>query len=151
MDKPLPGTKLAERMLTRPQGATMSEIIAVTGGPQYNVLRKLKAMGCAVRQTREGRETRYSVTAQRPVYEMAVNDKGQVTLPKGLREEMRVFAGQTLEAAVEDGKIVLSTKTRSIRDMFGILGKPPNGKSLTNAEIRAARGRGAVERYLRSK
>ena len=36
---------LAEQMLTAQSGATMDEIIAATGGPQYNVLRKLEARG----------------------------------------------------------------------------------------------------------
>ncbi len=55
-----PGSKAAERLLIRPAGATMDELIAATGGPQYNVLRRLEARGYAVRKLREGRVTRYS-------------------------------------------------------------------------------------------
>ena len=36
---------LAEQMLTAQSGATMDEIIAATGGPQYNVLRILRGAG----------------------------------------------------------------------------------------------------------
>lgn len=144
-----PGTKIAERLLSRPQGATMRELIAATGGPQYNVLKRLEASGRTVLKTKEGRDTRYRLTGPKPVYELVVSDKGQVTLPKGLREEMRVFAGQKLEAAVEDGKVVLSAKTKSIKDLFGLLPKPK--VHLSDKQIRDAIAEAAVERFERSK
>jgi AbrB family looped-hinge helix DNA binding protein len=150
MEDDLPGTRIAERLLTRPEGATMRELIAATGGPQYNLLKRLESIGGTVRKKREGRETRYNVVMPKPVYEMSVNDKGQVTLPKGLREEMRVFAGQTLSAEVHDGKVVLAPKVTSIRDLFGILGKPPNGKHATIEEMNEAIRQHAVDRYLRA-
>ena len=150
MDERLPGTKIAERLLTRPEGATMRELIAATGGPQYNVLKKLESKGATVTRTREGRETRYRVVRQRPVYEMRVSDKGQVTLPKGLREEMRVFVGQTLEASVENGKMVVAPKRKSIRDLFGILGKPPSGVHLSLEDIDRAVADAAVARFKRA-
>ena len=148
MSESIPGTKIAERLLTRPQGATMRELIAATGGPQYNVLKRLESKGRTVRRTREGRETRYHVVMSAPVYELIVSDKGQVTLPKGLREEMRVFAGQKLEAAVENGRVVLSPKTKSIRDLFGMLPKPK--VHLTIEQIREARAQAAVSRFERA-
>ncbi len=151
MNEHLPGTKIAERMFARAEGATMAEIIAATGGPQYNVLKRLEAKGHAVRKIREGRETRYFVKPPaNPVYELCVNDKGQVTLPKGLREEMQVYVGQKLEAEMENGNVVIKKKAKSIRDMIGILGPPPNGKHLTLKEIDEAIAQGAVERYLRA-
>ncbi len=150
MEDGITGTKLAEQLLTRPEGATMRELIAATGGPQYNVLKRLEARGCTVRKTREGRETRYRVARSAPVYEMLVSDKGQVTLPKGMREELRLFAGQKLEARVENGKAVIAPKRGSIQDLFGILGKPPRGTHLTNEQIKEAIRQSAVERYERS-
>lgn len=150
MDEPVSGSKIAERMLVRPEGATMRELIAATGGPQYNVLKRLESKGCTLRKTRDGRETRYHLVAPKPVYELSVNDKGQVTLPKGLRDEMRVYAGQKLEAAVEGGKVVIAPKTKSIRDLFGILGKPPSGKRVTTEDMNAAIKRHAVDRYGRA-
>ena len=148
MNDNLPGSKIAEQMLTGPGGATMRELIAATGGPQYNVLKRLESKGCTVRKTREGRETRYHVVTSKPVYELSVSDKGQVTLPKGLRDEMRVFAGQTLEARVEDGKVVVTPKRMSIRDLFGILPKPK--RHLTDKQIRDARAQAAIARFERA-
>jgi len=58
-----PGTKIAEQMMTRPDGATMDEIVAATGGPQYNVLRRLEGRGYRIRKVKEGRATRYFAKA----------------------------------------------------------------------------------------
>jgi len=148
MENDVSGARRAERLLARPEGATMRELIAATGGPQYNVLKRLEARGCSVRKTREGRETRYHVVVPKPVYELSVSDKGQVTFPKGLREEMRLFAGQKLEAAVEDGKVVLSPVTKSILDLFKVLPKPKVHLALK--QIREARARAAVSRFERA-
>ena len=49
MDERVSKTKITERLLTRPGGATMREIIAATGGPQYNELKRLSARGYAIR------------------------------------------------------------------------------------------------------
>ena len=35
MNEHLRGTKLTERLVMQPDGATMAEILAATGGPQY--------------------------------------------------------------------------------------------------------------------
>lgn len=45
MDERLPGSRQAEKLLTSAEGATMDELIAATGGPQYNLLRRLEAQG----------------------------------------------------------------------------------------------------------
>jgi sugar-specific transcriptional regulator TrmB len=59
MNEHFVGTKRAERLLTQSGGATMREIIEATGGPQYNVLKRLEARGYRVRRVKEGKETRY--------------------------------------------------------------------------------------------
>jgi hypothetical protein len=43
-------SKLAEQLLARPEGASMQEIIAATGRPQYNVLARLEGRGWRVRK-----------------------------------------------------------------------------------------------------
>ena len=125
MDKHLPGTKVAETLFTRPEGATMDEVIAATGGPQYNVLRRLEAKGCALRKLREGRGTRYFVTPPaNPSYDLTVSARGQVVLPKELREKLGIRTGGKLKAEIQDGRIVLGRKSGSIMDLFGILHRP---------------------------
>jgi len=150
MDTHLPGTKLAERLFTQPSGATMAEIIAATGGPQYNVLKRLKARGYHLRKVKEGKETRYFAEAPAaPACEATVTGKGQVTLPKELRERLRLAKGDKVRfTAEEPGRVVMTRAGRSIRDMFGILGKPP--RSLTLKEIDEVIRQAAVDRFQRA-
>lgn len=150
MGEHLPATKVAERLFTQASGATMPEIIAATGGPQYNVLRGLEARGYRVRKVKEGRGTRYFAEAPAaPSCEATVTSKGQVTLPKELRERLRLREGDKVRFTAEQGgRIVVARAGHSIRDMFGILGKPP--RSLTLKEMDEVIRQAAVDRFLRA-
>ena len=146
---PIPGTKMAERLFVRSEGATMDEVIAATGGPQYNVLRRLEAKGCKVRKIREGRGTRYFVTPPaNPSYDLTVSAKGQVVLPKALRDELRIGAGGKLKAEMQGDKIVLSAQSSSIMDLFGILHRP-GMRPRTLVEIEEGIAAGAIESAMR--
>ncbi len=145
----LSGAKTAERLFCRPEGATMDEVIAATGGPQYNVLRRLQAKGCKVRKIREGRGTRYFVTPPaNPSYDLTVSARGQVVLPKELREKLGVRSGGRLKAEVRDNQVVLGRKTGSITDLFGIL-VPPGRRPPTTEEIDGGIAAGASESGMR--
>lgn len=150
MNQHLPASKIAEALLLRPAGATMDDLIAATGGPQYNVLRRLKARGFVVRSEKEGRRSRYFATApSRPHYDVAVSKRGQVTIPVEVREALKLGHVQKIRFTIgDDGSVTLSAARKSIADLFGILGKPP--RSLTIDEMEEAIGQAAVERYLRS-
>jgi antitoxin PrlF len=145
-----PGTKIAERLFVQPKGATMAEIIAATGGPQFNVLKRLKARGYLVRRVKEGQQTRYFVEPPaQPSYEATVTRKGQVTLPKEVRGRLCLHEGDKVRfTAQQGGRIVMTRAGHSIRDMFGILGKPP--RSLTLEEIDEVIRQAAVDRFLRA-
>lgn len=145
-----PGTKIAERLMARPHGATMDEMVAATGGPQYNVLKKLEGRGYRIRKVKEGRTTRYFAEAPAsPFYEAKVTSKGQATLPKEVRERLRVRNGGKIRFTLEDGdRIVVTNGGPRLSDLFGILGKPP--RSLTLKEMDEVIQQAAVDRYLRA-
>jgi antitoxin PrlF len=144
-------TKLAERLWARPDGATMREIIAATGGPQYNHLKTLKGRGYVVRAVKERNKTRYFATPPAsPCFEATLTSKGQVTIPKEVREHLRARAGSKLRYTLaSDGSVVVRPAMLSIRRLFGILGKPPRRATLEDMD--AGIRRAVVERYLRSK
>jgi bifunctional DNA-binding transcriptional regulator/antitoxin component of YhaV-PrlF toxin-antitoxin module len=144
------GAKIAERLLARPQGATMDELIAATGGPQYNVLRRLAAQGHAVRKVREGRVTRYyAAPPARPSFEIAVSPKGQLTLPKALRERLGVANGGTVRYTLqEDGRAFVDAPKKSLKDLFGMLGKPK--RHLTLEQIEEEIAKAAIRRFDRA-
>jgi antitoxin PrlF len=144
-----PGSKIAERLVTRPDGATMDEVIAATGGPQYNVLRRLEGRGYRIRKVKEGRNTRYFADAPAaPSCEAAITSKGQLTVPKEIRERLNLHAGARVRFSVEDGRVVLTRAGTKLADLFGILGKPP--RSATLEEMDQAIRDAAIARYLRA-
>jgi antitoxin PrlF len=146
---PVSGAKMAERLFARPEGATMDEVIAATGGPQYNVLRRLEAKGCKVRKVREGRGTRYFLMpAANPSWSLTVSPRGQVVLPKELRDELGIKTGGKLKAEIQDGKVVLARASTTIHDLAGILYRP-GMRARTIEEINEAIIEGAVAGAMR--
>jgi AbrB family looped-hinge helix DNA binding protein len=67
-----------------------------------------------------------------------ISEKGQITVPKPLRERLGIRAGDRLEFAEEHGRLVLSKTVEQdpVRAVYGIL-RP--GKS-TDETVRALRG-----------
>ena len=136
-----PGTETAERLLTRPEGATMGDIVAATGSEQYNLLKRLEGRGYAIRKVKEGNETRYF--ARPPAvqsFDVTVTSKGQVTIPVEVRERLGVRGGGKLHFALEaDDRVVMTPVDLSVRRLYGILGEPM--RSLTVEDMdRAVRG-----------
>jgi AbrB family looped-hinge helix DNA binding protein len=151
MEDPGPKTKIAERLWSRPGGATMREVIAATGTPQYNELKRLKARGYAIRRVKEGNETRYfAVPSDPPAFEGTLTSKGQVTVPKEIRKHLRLGAGSKLYFTLNsDGRVVIAPAMLSIRRLVGKLGKPR--RHLRLKEMDDAIRQAAVEKYLRSR
>jgi antitoxin PrlF len=150
MNEQVSSTRVAERLLIRPAGATMNEITAATGGPQYNLLRALEARGYLIRRRKEGRLTRYFATPPAVLsYAATVTSKGQVTIPKEVRESLRIRSGQTVRFLIgEGGQASLTPEPAKLADLAGVLGKPP--RSATQQEIEEAIRKGAVARFRRA-
>src|ERR1700690_3281413 len=112
-----PGTKIAEQLLTRPGAAT--------GGPQYNVLRRLEGRGYRIRKVKEGKATRYYARPPAsPSYTATLTSKGQVTVPQEVREQLRLANGQELKFTVEGDRAVITPLYRRLSELVGILPKP---------------------------
>jgi len=142
---------IAERLMIRPQGATMDEILAETGGSfQYNAKRRLEARGYVVRTRREGRSTRYWATPpRRREFELSVTERGQLTIPKVVREHLGLTKGGQVRLTIDEkNSAVLCRKHTRLADLAGMLGKPP--RSLTLEQMDEAIAQAAVERYRRS-
>jgi len=150
MNEHIPGTKLSEQLLARPEGATMDEIVAATGGPQYNVLRKLEGRGYRIRKVKEGRATRYFATPpDAPSFEATITSKGQVTIPQDVRDRLRLRSGQKVRFAIEDeNRVVITPASPRLADLAGILGTPK--RTATLEEMDEAIRNAAVERFFRA-
>tara|TARA_R110002020_G_scaffold316361_10_gene531570 strand:+ start:9543 stop:9824 length:282 start_codon:yes stop_codon:yes gene_type:complete len=53
--------------------------------------------------------------------------KGQITLPKEIRDALAIRPNDTVIFTVEDGRLILTPKNVSFSDLAGFLGSPPNG------------------------
>jgi AbrB family looped-hinge helix DNA binding protein len=67
-----------------------------------------------------------------------VSEKGQITVPKPLRERLGIRAGDLLDVSEEDGRLILRKAIASdpVAAVYGILG----GGEPTDERLRALRG-----------
>lgn len=73
-----------------------------------------------------------------------MTSKGQLTLPKAVREELALEAGDRLLLTVVDGRLVGIPQNVDFANLAGMLGDPPGGPA-TLAEIDAAIGDAVAE------
>ena len=66
---------------------------------------------------------------------VTVSSKGQLVLPKQIREQLKLKAGDRVDLQIEDDeKIVLRPLRKSLTDLEGFLPKPPRAVSLEEME-----------------
>lgn len=70
-----------------------------------------------------------------------LTSKGQITLPKDVREHLGVEAGDRLNFEIRDGIVIVEPETIDIRALRGVIKK--RGKGVTLAAMDAAIRRGA--------
>lgn len=66
-----------------------------------------------------------------------LTSKGQVTIPKPIRDLLKVAAGDRLDFVVENGQVVVRPGLRDLRDMKGLL-RRPGRKAASLEEMQAA-------------
>jgi AbrB family looped-hinge helix DNA binding protein len=69
--------------------------------------------------------------------------KGQVTIPKPIREQLRLHTGQRLDFQVDrDGRLIVKPRARDIRELKGIL-RSDRKKPVSIAEMHEAIAQGS--------
>ncbi|MGE7367735.1 AbrB/MazE/SpoVT family DNA-binding domain-containing protein [Neorhizobium sp. NPDC001467] len=81
------------------------------------------------------------------VWEATLSAKGQVTIPREMREALNLRAGDQLIYSVVDGEVIMTPKNIDLKDLAGFLGAPPNGPA-TLEEIEAATVQSAGDNAL---
>ena len=74
-----------------------------------------------------------------------ITSKGQITIPKAVRESLCLKTGDKLAFVEIDGEIVVRVKNKRAVDLVGILGPPPSGETLTIEQIDEAIGQAVAE------
>jgi AbrB family looped-hinge helix DNA binding protein len=68
-----------------------------------------------------------------------ITSKGQVTLPKKIREYLKVDVSDTIEfTLLEGGKVLITSEKKSAEALFGMLNHRKTGKRVTVEEMDAA-------------
>ncbi len=79
-----------------------------------------------------------------------VSSKGQVTIPKEVREALRVDTGDRVLFIVrENGVVELRPETVDLLDLVGIL-EPPDGRHVTIEEMNEGIGRAVAKSFEES-
>jgi antitoxin PrlF len=67
----------------------------------------------------------------------SLTSKGQVTIPKAIRERLKVTTGDRVDFVVENDHVVLRAGTRDLRSLRGLLHRPGR-RAVTVEEMDAA-------------
>ncbi len=82
--------------------------------------------------------------------ESTLTTKGQITIPKPVRDHLKLHAGTRVSFVIQDdGTVVLKPITRHVRELAGLLYRPGQ-RPATIREMHDAVAEGAIQRYLRS-
>ncbi|NJR13734.1 MAG: AbrB/MazE/SpoVT family DNA-binding domain-containing protein [Phyllobacteriaceae bacterium] len=65
-----------------------------------------------------------------------MTSKGQLTIPKEVRDALNLPAGTKFHVTAINGRVVAVPKNKSVADIAGMLGLPPSGRVPTMAELR---------------
>lgn len=78
-----------------------------------------------------------------------LTSKGQVTLPKEIRDALKLDSGAKLDFSLQaDGSVNVRPLKNSVASLFGIL-KRPGGKASTVQEQKESVGRALAEKHER--
>ena len=70
---------------------------------------------------------------------MTLTSKGQMTLPKSVRDDLHVKAGDKIDLVKEGDRYMLQPRNKSATELYGIL-RVPGQKSMTVEEMDEALG-----------
>ncbi|MER8484849.1 AbrB/MazE/SpoVT family DNA-binding domain-containing protein [Mesorhizobium sp. M1322] len=79
-----------------------------------------------------------------------LTSRGQLTIPKKVRDELSLKAGDTIGWTVMDGLLIGTPRNLEFADLAGFLGDPPGGPATLkeiDAVVRDAVGRHVVGQY----
>ena len=79
--------------------------------------------------------------------ESTMTSKAQTTVPKEIRKQLNLRPGDKVLWYLEDGRIVLRAKNRSINDLAGMLHRPDQ-RPISLEEMDEAIGQAAAESSL---
>jgi antitoxin PrlF len=79
-----------------------------------------------------------------------ITSKGQMTVPKAIREALNIKPGDKCYVWVRDGEMIVVPRNKSLADLAGILGEPPYGAGATIDDLSNAAMDDVAKHVMRS-
>lgn len=77
-------------------------------------------------------------------WDLTLSPKGQITLPKELRDQLSLRPGDQMIYTIIDGQIIITPKNVDFNELAGLLGAPPlGGATLEQIDEAVAQAAGA--------
>ncbi len=80
---------------------------------------------------------------------VTITAKGQMTVPKALRDQLQMKPGDKCYAWVRNGELIIVPRNKSLEGLVGFLGRPPVA-SVSDENVDDVVADAAVARYLRA-
>lgn len=80
-------------------------------------------------------------------FNITIASKGQMTIPKHLRDQLNVKPGDKCYGWVRNGEMAIIPHNKPVTELAGLLRKPPAGSRASQDEIDDTIMDAAVERY----
>ncbi|RYE50734.1 MAG: AbrB/MazE/SpoVT family DNA-binding domain-containing protein [Hyphomicrobiales bacterium] len=78
-----------------------------------------------------------------------MTSKGQLTVPKEVRDRLNLSVGTRFYVMERNGHVVAIPKNKSLSDLAGLLGSPPNGAKLSVEDMNDAVAEAVAEDHQR--
>jgi AbrB family looped-hinge helix DNA binding protein len=80
-------------------------------------------------------------------FNITITSKGQMTIPKDLRDQLNVKAGDKCYAWVRNGELIMIPRNKPLSELADVLGKAPANAQMSRQAIDDTVMDAAVERY----
>jgi AbrB family looped-hinge helix DNA binding protein len=80
-------------------------------------------------------------------FNITITSKGQMTIPKDLRDQLNVKAGDKCYAWVRNGELIMIPRNKPLSELANVLGTPPVNAQPSQSEIDDTVMDAAVERH----
>lgn len=79
---------------------------------------------------------------------VTITSKGQMTVPKALRDQLDMKPGDKCYAWVRNGELIIVPRNKPLEGLVGMMGRPPASDASNRGNIREVVADAAVARYL---
>lgn len=80
-------------------------------------------------------------------YNITITAKGQMTIPKEMRDRLQVKAGDKCYAWIRNGEIVIVPRNKPLEALAGMMGRPPMAEYLSADAMRTTAAEAAVQHH----